>query len=89
MDRTLKTICGLLDSPDNMRRCAAAITLGEALQTANQTLAPYILEALEKIGSATAITYVMPLLDAEDVETKLRALGILSQAARTKLKQVK
>jgi len=94
MDRTLKKICGLLASPDPMRRYAAAVTLaelapkdpgvvqalGETLQDANPTLASYVLEAFEAIGSKAAVPYVMALLDAEEMETRLRAVSIISRA---------
>jgi len=103
MDATLKKICGLLDSPDNMKRCAAAITLaelkpkgrdvvkvlGEALDEANQTLANYVLEALEAIGSKAAVPYVLPLLDSDDMATKLRAVSILSKAGGSIVTEVK
>lgn len=84
----------MLQSADGMRRCAAAMVLGElqvkdpavvralgdALKDANQLLTRYILEAFEAIGSRAVVPYVLPLLDAEDVETKLRAAGIIARA---------
>ncbi len=84
----------MLQSPDGMRRCAAAMvlgelapkdaavvrSLGEALKGANQLLRRYILEAFETLGSRAVVPYVLPLLDAEDVETKLRAAGIIARA---------
>ncbi len=94
MDRTLRKITGMLQSADGMRRCAAAMVLGElqvkdaavvralgdALKDANQLLTRYILEAFEAIGTRAVVPYVLPLLDAEDVETKLRAAGIIARA---------
>jgi len=94
MNQMIKSICGLLQSPDNMKRCAAAIiiaelapkdgavvkTLGETLQSSNQMLTSYILDAFIKIGSPAAVPYVMPLLDSEDTGTKVRAVGIISRA---------
>jgi hypothetical protein len=94
MDRTIQRISGMLQSPDGMRRCAAAMVLGElqakdaaviralgdALKDANQLLTRYILEAFESLGSRAAVPYVLPLLDAEDVETKLRAAGIIAKS---------
>lgn len=94
MDRTLLKICGMLQSPDGMRRCAAAMVLGEltpkdagvvkalgeALRDSNQLLTRYVLEAFEAIGSRAVVPYVLPLLDAEDMETKLRAAGIIARA---------
>lgn len=83
----------MLDSSDNMRRCAAAITLAElaprdvdvvealggAIDHANQTLIVYLLEALDRIGSPAAVPFVLPLLDSEDMATKLRAAGIIAK----------
>lgn len=103
MDQRLKKICGLIQSPDNIRRCGAAAVLaelapkdpgvvkalGEALQNANQTLTIYLLDALEAIGSRTAVPYVMPLLNAEDMTTRIRAIAILSKAGSTILPQIK
>jgi hypothetical protein len=93
MDRDLQRICSLLQSPDGMRRCAAAMVLtelapkdagvvralGEALRDANQLLTRYVLEALDAIGTKAVVPYVLPLLGAEDVETKLRAGGIVAR----------
>ena len=93
MDSTIKRICGMLQSPDGMRRCAAAMVLGElapkeaavvtalgeALRDSNQLLTRYLLEALETIGSRTVVPFVLPLLDANDMETKLRAAGIIAR----------
>jgi HEAT repeat protein len=94
MDRVIQKITGMLQSPDGMRRCAAAMVLGElqakdaavvralgdALKDANQLLTRYILEAFESLGSRAVVPYVLPLLDADDVETKLRAAGIIARA---------
>src|SRR5438309_4739095 len=94
MDRTIQRISGMLQSPDGMRRCAAAMVLGElapkdagvvralgdALKDANQLLTRYILEAFENTGSRAVVSYVLPLLDAEDIETKLRAASIIAQS---------
>lgn len=94
MNDAISRICALLQSPDNMRRCAAAITLtvlapkdaavvrqlGESLKNANPMLTSYILEALEVIGSPAAVPYVMPLLDSLDAGTKMRAVTIIAKA---------
>ena len=94
MDSTIKRICGMLQSPDGMRRCAAAMVLGElapkeaavvtalgeALKDSNQLLTRYVLEAFETIGSRAVVPFVLPLLDAENLETKLRAAGIIARA---------
>jgi HEAT repeat protein len=84
----------MLQSPDGMRRCAAAMVLaeltpkdgtvvkalGEALKDANQLLTRYVLEAFEAIGTRAVVPYALPLLDSQDVETKLRAAGIVARA---------
>jgi len=94
MDRTIRQISGMLQSPDGMRRCAAAMVLGElapkdaavvkalgeALPNANQLLTRYVLEAFESIGGRGVVPFVLPLLDAEDMETKMRAAGIIAGA---------
>ncbi|MCG3150184.1 MAG: hypothetical protein PCFJNLEI_03664 [Verrucomicrobiae bacterium] len=94
MDRTIRQITGMLQSPDGMRRCAAAMVLGElaphdaavvtalgeALRDANQLLTRYVLEAFESIGGRGVVPYVLPLLDAEDMETKMRAASIIAGA---------
>jgi len=94
MDSTIKRICGMLQSPDGMRRCAAAMVLGElapkeaavvtalgaALKDSNQLLTRYVLEAFETIGSRAVVPFVLPLLDVNDMETKLRAAGIIARA---------
>jgi len=103
MDRTVQRICGLLQSPDGMRRCAAAMVLaelapkdapvvkalGESLKGANQLLTRYVLEAFDAIGTRAVVPYVLPLLDAEDVETKLRAAGIVARAGGNILPELK
>ena len=94
MDSTIKRICGMLQSPDGMRRCAAAMVLGElapketavvtalgeTLKDSNQLLTRYVLEAFEIIGSRAVVPFVLPLLDVDDMETKLRAAGIIARA---------
>jgi HEAT repeat protein len=93
MDTNIKRICGLLQSPDGMRRCAAAImltefapkdgavidALGAALKDGTQLMTRYVLEAFEAIGSSRAVPHVLPLLDSDDMEIKLRAAGILAK----------
>ena len=94
MDASLRVICGLLASPDPARRHAAAIVLaelapgdpavvealGRALTDANDVLSGQILNALEAIGSAAAVPYVLPLLDAASVELKVRAVAMVARA---------
>ena len=80
MDKTLQTICGMLQSPDGMRRCAAAMViaelrpkqdvvikaLGATLKDANQLLTRYVLEAFEALDSRAVVPYVLPLLEAPE-----------------------
>ncbi|HVM62813.1 MAG TPA: hypothetical protein VMV72_18275 [Verrucomicrobiae bacterium] len=94
MDRVIQSICGMLQSPDGMRRCAAAMViaelkpkqdsvvkaLGETLKDANQLLTRYVLEAFEAIGTRAVVPYVLPLLEAPEIETKLRAAAIIANA---------
>ena len=98
----LQKICTMLQSPDGMRRCAAAMVLtelapkdtavvkalGEALTDSNQLLTRYVLEAFDAIGTRTVVPYVLPLLHAENVETKLRAVGILARAGGDVLPEI-
>jgi HEAT repeat protein len=94
MDANLRKIAGMLQSPDGMRRCAAAMVLtelapkdnqvvdalGGALKDANQLLTRYVLEAFEAIGTRAVVPHVLPLLNIEDIETKLRAMNIVASA---------
>jgi HEAT repeat protein len=94
MDRTVQQICNMLQSPDGMRRCGAAMVLtelapkdsvvvkalGEALKDANQLLRRYVLEAFEAIGTRSVVPHVLPLLDSDDVEIKLRTAAIVARA---------
>jgi HEAT repeat protein len=94
MDKVIQTICGMLQSPDGMRRCAAAMViaelrpkqdsvvkaLGDTLKDANQLLTRYVLEAFEAIGTRAVVPYVLPLLEAQEIETKLRAAAIIANA---------
>jgi hypothetical protein len=94
MDKTLAKICSLLESTEGIRRSAGAITLallaprdpgvvkalGEALATADPALAGRLLAALEAIGLPAAVPYVLPQLDAPEMENRLRAAAILAKA---------
>jgi len=94
MDKVIQSICGMLQSPDGMRRCAAAMVLaelrpkqdsvvkalGDTLKDANQLLTRYVLEAFEAIGTRAVVPYVLPLLEANEIETKLRAASIIARA---------
>jgi HEAT repeat protein len=94
MDKVIQSICGMLQSPDGMRRCAAAMVLaelrpkqdsvvkalGDTLKDANQLLTRYVLEAFEAIGTRSVVPYVLPLLEANEIETKLRAAAIIARA---------
>jgi HEAT repeat protein len=93
MDRMLKTICGLLESPDPMRRRAAAIVLAElapreqavvaalgaALPQADAMLAACLLGALEASGLPSAAPWVVPLLDSDSLELKMRAAAVVAK----------
>ncbi|MCX7590990.1 MAG: hypothetical protein N2255_05115 [Kiritimatiellae bacterium] len=93
MDKVIGKLCDLLKSDDNLKRCAGAIVLAElapkdrvvvnalgaALKDAGQMLVIRILEAFEAIASPDVVPHVIPLLDAEDVEIKLRAVTVLSK----------
>ena len=103
MDRDLQRICGLLQSADGLRRCAAAMVLtelapkdagtvralGEALRDANQLLTRYILEAFDAIGTKAVVPHVLPLLNADDLETKLRAVGIVARVGGDVLPEIR
>lgn len=94
MDKQLQRIVALLQSPDGMRRCAAAMVLTElapkdpavvralaaALPQANQLLTRYILEAFEAIGTREVVPHVLPLLESSELEFQLRAASILARA---------
>ncbi len=104
MDKNLQKVCAMLQSPDGMRRCAAAMVLtelaskepavvkalGEALQNgASQLLTRYVLEAFDAISTRAVVPYVLPLLNAEDLEIKLRAVGIVARAGGDMLPEIK
>ncbi len=104
MDATLRAICGLLESPDPMRRHAAAIVfaelapkeaaaveaLGKALTDANSVLIGHILDAFEAMGSpAAAVPYVMPLLDGEAMDLKLRAVAMVARAGERMVPEIR
>lgn len=94
MDATLRKICGLLESPDAMRRHAAVIVLGELkpkdadvvdalgkmLQEANPVLAGHILDAFEAMDTPAAVPHVLSLLTADSMEIKLRAVALVAGA---------
>lgn len=86
-----------------MRRHAAAIViaelapkepavveaLGKALTDANSILIGYVLDAFEAIGSSAAVPYVVPLLNAESVEIKLRAVAMVAKAGERMVPEIK
>ena len=103
MDKNLQKICSMLESPDGMRRCGAAMVLtelapkeaavvaalGEALKSgASQLFTRYALEAFDAIGTKAVVPHVLPLLDSDDVETKLRAVGIVARAGGDVLPEI-
>lgn len=103
MEKTIERICDLLKSSDGMRRCAAAMVLGElaphdpavvkalgeALQDGSQLLTKYVLEAFEAIGTKAVVPHVLPLLDADDMELKMRAASIVSRVGGDMLGELK
>jgi HEAT repeat protein len=92
MDTTLRRICGLLESPDVMRRHAAVIVLaelkpkdaavaealGKVLQDANPVLAGHILDAFDAMDAPTILPHVLPLLGADSMEIKLRVAALVA-----------
>jgi len=102
MDARLKSICGLLQHDEPMRRWAAAIVLAElapadaevthalgaALPGANAMLTAAILDAFAAIGGKAALPYLIPLLDAEDLAIKLRAITAITRAGAAALPAV-
>ena len=62
------------------KEAAVVAALGAALKDSNQLLTRYVLEAFETIGSRAVVPFVLPLLDADDMETKLRAASIIARA---------
>jgi HEAT repeat protein len=103
MDSQLKKICGLLKSPDHVRRCGAALVLaelaprsaevvkalGEALPDAGEQLTGCILEALQAIASPAAVPFVMPLLHSQDMATRMRAVAIVANGGAAVLPEIK
>lgn len=102
MDKTLAKICELLRNPDRAHRQAAAIVLtalspkdagvvkalGDALQDADSVLAGHILAALDATGSASAVPSALPLLDAPEVETRLRAVAIAARGGAAVIPEI-
>lgn len=86
-----------------MRRYAAAVVLaelapkdgavvkalGEALGSANPMLVTAILGAFEAIGSNGAVPYVLQLLDAPEMENKLRAAAIVAKGGAAIVPEVR
>lgn len=103
MDKTIARICALLQSPEGIRRSAGAIVLaelapkdpgvvralGEALVGADPALTSRLLAALEAIGSPAATPHVLPLLDAEELEVRLRAVAILARCGSAVVPEVR
>jgi HEAT repeat protein len=103
MDKTLSKICGLLKSPDNLRRCGAALVLaelapkssdvvkllGETMKDSNPQLSACVLDALQAIGSSAAVPFVMPLLHSEDMATRMRAVAIVASAGAAVVPEIK
>jgi len=56
MDRTIRQITGMLQSPDGMRRCGAAMVLGE-LAPKDAAVVKGLGEALRDAGLVVELTY--------------------------------
>ncbi len=94
MEKIIRQIAGLLQHTDGMRRCAGAMVLAElapkdplvvkaladAMKDGSQLLTKYILDAFEAIGTKSVVPHVLPLLEVDDVELKLRAARIVARA---------
>lgn len=94
MDATLRKICALLESPDAMRRHAAVIVLaalktneaavvealGKVLPDASPVMAGYILDVFETMDAPAAVPHVLPLLDSDSMELKVRAVALVAAA---------
>lgn len=63
--------------------------LGETLKNANQLLTRYVLEAFEAIGTRAVVPHVLPLLESDDAETKLRAAAIVARAGGAVVSELK
>lgn len=82
----------MLESTDSMRRhaavivlaelkpkdAAAAASLGKALPDANPVMAGHILDAFEAMDPSDILPYVLPLLETDSMEIKLRAAAIVA-----------
>ncbi|MBI2900809.1 MAG: HEAT repeat domain-containing protein [Planctomycetes bacterium] len=93
MNPELEKICALLASGSAELQCAAAMVLGElrprdaaarkalarALQSANDTVRTYAVEALAKIGATEAVPHLIPLLGAAPA-LKARAMKVIAEA---------
>ncbi len=53
--------------------------LGAALGDANQMLTRYILDAYDSINHKSVVPFVLPLLEQDDVEIKLRAASLIGR----------
>ncbi len=99
----LDRICGMLEADSPELQCAAAMVLGElkpkeaevpkallrALKSANETVRPYVLEALARIDAKAAIPHLLPLLSGPDPARgrAVRTLASLGPDAARELRQ--
>lgn len=68
---------------------AVVKALGEALQDGSQLLTKYVLEAFEAIGTKAVVPYVLPMLEADDMEHKMRAASIVARLGGDMLGELK
>lgn len=90
MSKELKALCAMLRGGDAELACAAAKVLGElrpdddevlaafgkGLETENQTVRQYFIDALTKLGSLEAATYLLPLTASAEPVRRRAIQGI-------------
>lgn len=102
MPQELEKICSLLNEGSAELQCAAALVLGElkskdagvrkalvrALQSGNETVRLYSVEALAKIGAREAVPHLIPLLGAGPA-VKARAMKVITEAGTEVVKELR
>lgn len=102
MPQELEKICSLLNEGSAELQCAAALVLGElkpkdsgvrkalvrALQSGNETVRLYSIEALTKIGAKEAVPHLIPLLGAGPA-VKARAMKVITEAGTEVVKELR
>ncbi len=95
MSPDLEKICSLLSTGSAELQCAAAMVVGElrpkdagarralvrALESGNDMVRTYAIEALTKIGAEEAVPHLIPLLGASP-SVKARAMKVIAEAGR-------